>query len=234
MLQLGEQIADRRPEVDLPGRAGLPRGFTSRQLPRPVPAIFQRRDLLELHLTIACRVGERYRMPSSRALLGYSASRRGVFSTHADLPGASRWSPRPGSHQMMRLLRLKFSWPRRRHLVAGLTWPRPVGPGSRRHSTGRRASVPSQTFFVTNGTSTANKIVVQSIITPRDVVLFLRTGLSQYPPLRPRVLGAPGDLPGLSTSAGPVLRCTGCPCDYHPMLREYRQRRTLDQVKICP
>jgi arginine decarboxylase len=50
----------------------------------------------------------------------------------------------------------------------------PSGPIKKAQQLAARAFGAEQTFFVTNGTSTANKIVVQSIITPGDVVLVDR------------------------------------------------------------
>ena len=50
----------------------------------------------------------------------------------------------------------------------------PSGPIKRAQELAARAFGADKTFFVTNGTSTANKIVVQSIIRPGDVVLVDR------------------------------------------------------------
>src|SRR5829696_9521003 len=50
----------------------------------------------------------------------------------------------------------------------------PTGPIKRAQELAARAFGAQRTFFVTNGTSTANKIVVQSIVTPGDIVLVDR------------------------------------------------------------
>jgi arginine decarboxylase len=50
----------------------------------------------------------------------------------------------------------------------------PVGPIKQAQELAARAFGAQQTFFVTNGTSTANKIVVQSIVTPGEIVLVDR------------------------------------------------------------
>jgi len=50
----------------------------------------------------------------------------------------------------------------------------PIGPLKKAQDLAARAFGAQRTFFVTNGTSTANKIVAQSIITPGDIVLVDR------------------------------------------------------------
>ena len=50
----------------------------------------------------------------------------------------------------------------------------PVGPIKHAQELAARAFGAHRTFFVTNGTSTANKIVMQSIITPGEVILVDR------------------------------------------------------------
>ena len=79
MLQLGEQIAERRPEVDLYLVAQVSIEQLAGTLTRRFRRIFDRRDLLELHLTILQGVAERYEMPFFTALRGYSRQPTGVF-----------------------------------------------------------------------------------------------------------------------------------------------------------
>ncbi|MGC1208936.1 MAG: ornithine decarboxylase, partial [Ornithinimicrobium sp.] len=50
----------------------------------------------------------------------------------------------------------------------------PVGPIKKAQELASRAFGSHRTYFVTNGTSTANKIVAQSIVTPGDIVLVDR------------------------------------------------------------
>jgi Orn/Lys/Arg decarboxylase, major domain len=69
--------------------------------------------------------------------------------------------------------------PARGWLFIGFAWIPFLARGSglnlaARTSAGERAFGADRTFFVTNGTSIANKIVVQSIITPGDAVLVDR------------------------------------------------------------
>ncbi len=49
--------------------------------------------------------------------------------------------------------------------------PQPKGPIKRAQDNPARACGARQSFFVTNGTSTANKIVAQAMIQPGDIVL---------------------------------------------------------------
>src|SRR5947207_14076743 len=50
----------------------------------------------------------------------------------------------------------------------------PVGPIKLAQEYAARAFGAKRTFFVTNGTSTANKIVVQALIKPEDIVIVDR------------------------------------------------------------
>ena len=50
----------------------------------------------------------------------------------------------------------------------------PVGPLKKAQEFAARAFGARRTFFVTNGTSTANKIVVQALVRPGDIVLVDR------------------------------------------------------------
>src|SRR4029077_20460584 len=88
MLQLGEEIAERGPEVDLYLVAQvsieqlggtLTRRFRRVTTPRGCRRCSARRVLLELHLTIRQGVAERYEMPFFTALRGYSLQPTGVF-----------------------------------------------------------------------------------------------------------------------------------------------------------
>jgi arginine decarboxylase len=50
----------------------------------------------------------------------------------------------------------------------------PAGPIKRAHKRAAKAFGSDRTFFVTNGTSTANKIVMQALVRPGDIVLVSR------------------------------------------------------------
>jgi arginine decarboxylase len=231
MLLLGARIAERRPELDLYLVAQISieelAGETTRQFRR----IFHRDDLLELHLSILRGVAARHEMPFFAALRGYSRQPTGVF--HA-LP-ISRGKSVVGSpwiHQMSDFYGLNMFLAETSATSGGLdSLLDPSGPIKRAQELAARAFGADQTFFVTNGTSTANKIVVQSIVTPGDVVLVDRnchkshhyalmlagaqvTYLDSYPLDQYSMYGAV-----------PVATITQC-------LRDYQAAGRLDQVKM--
>ena len=231
MLQLGEQIAERRPEVDLYLVAQVSIEQLAGTLTRRFRRIFQRRDLLELHLTILQGVAERYEMPFFTALRGYSRQPTGVFHALPISRGKSVVNS-PWIHQMSDFYGLNIFLAETSATSGGLdSLLDPSGPIKKAQQLAARAFGAEQTFFVTNGTSTANKIVVQSIITPGDVVLVDRnchkshhyalvlggarvTYLDSYPLDQFSMYGAV-----------PLATITQC-------LREYRQQGRLDQVKM--
>ena len=231
MLQLGEQIAERRPEVDLYLVAQVSIEQLAGTLTRRFRRIFQRRDLLELHLTILQGVAERYEMPFFTALRGYSRQPTGVFHALPISRGKSVVNS-PWIHQMSDFYGLNIFLAETSATSGGLdSLLDPSGPIKKAQQLAARAFGAEQTFFVTNGTSTANKIVVQSIITPGDVVLVDRnchkshhyalvlggarvTYLDSYPLDQFSMYGA--------VALATITQC----------LREYRQQGRLDQVKM--
>ena len=231
MLQLGEQIAERRPEVDLYLVAQVSIEQFAGTLTRRFRRIFDRRDLLELHLTILQGVAERYEMPFFTALRGYSRQPTGVFHALPISRGKSVVNS-PWIHQMSDFYGLNIFLAETSATSGGLdSLLDPSGPIKKAQQLAARAFGAEQTFFVTNGTSTANKIVVQSIITPGDVVLVDRnchkshhyalmlggarvTYLDSYPLDQFSMYGAV-----------PLATITQC-------LREYRRQGRLDQVKM--
>ena len=196
--------------------AGRPSSRSLARLTRRFRRIFDRQDLLELHLTILQGVTERYEMPFFTALRGYSRQPTGVFHALPISRGNSvvnsPWIPEMSDFYGLNIFLAETS-----ATSGGLdSLLDPSGPIKKAQRLAARAFGAEQTFFVTNGTSTANKIVVQSIITPGDVVLVDRNcHKSHHYAL---VLGRrEGDLPGL-LPAGPVLDVRGSPPgDYHPM-----------------
>ena len=136
MLQLGEQIAERRPEVDLYLVAQVSIEQLAGTLTRRFRRIFDRRDLLELHLTILQGVAERYEMPFFTALRGYSRQPTGVFHALPISRGKSVVNS-PWIHQMSDFYGLVYSWPRRRPPPASGLPARPVGPDEKGPATGR-------------------------------------------------------------------------------------------------
>ena len=79
MLLLGEQIAERRPEIDLYLVAQISIEEVAGTMTRRFQRIFHRDDFLELHLSILRGVAARHEMPFFTALRGYSRQPTGVF-----------------------------------------------------------------------------------------------------------------------------------------------------------
>src|SRR5882724_11309128 len=119
-------------------------------------------------------VGERHRTPFFDALRDYAKQPTGVF--HA-LPLArgksimnSNWIGDLAESYGMNLFMAETS-----ATSGGLdSLLAPVGPLKVAQEYAARAFGARRTFFVTNGTSTANKIVVQALVKPNDIVLVDR------------------------------------------------------------
>jgi arginine decarboxylase len=231
MLMLGAQIAERRPEIDLYLIAQVSIEQLAGEMTRRFQRIFHRDDFLELHLSILGGVATRYEMPFFTALRGYSRQPTGVFHALPISRGKSVVNS-PWIHQMSDFYGLNMFLAETSATSGGLdSLLDPSGPIKRAQELAARAFGSDKTFFVTNGTSTANKIVVQSIITPGDVVLVDRnchkshhyalmlggaqvTYLDSYPLDEYSMYGAV-----------PLATITQC-------LRDYRAAGRLDQVKM--
>ncbi|MEM9372697.1 MAG: aminotransferase class I/II-fold pyridoxal phosphate-dependent enzyme, partial [Planctomycetota bacterium] len=129
---------------------------------------------MEQHLSILKGVQDRFQTPFFDALRKYSAKPTGVF--HA-LPIARGKSMSSG-HWCRDLL--EFYGPNIFMAETSATSGgldsllQPRGPIKRAQDLAARAFGARNTFFVTNGTSTANKIVAHGLIRPGDIVLVDR------------------------------------------------------------
>jgi Orn/Lys/Arg decarboxylase, major domain len=174
MLLLGRQIAERRPEIDLYLVAQVSIERLAGEMTRPFQRIFHRDDFLELHLSILRRVAARHQMPFFTALTSYSRQPTGVFHALPISRGKSVVNS-PWIRQMSDFYGLNMFLAETSATSGGLdSLLDPSGPIKKAQELAARAFGADRTFFVTNGTSTANKIVVQSMITPGDVVLVDR------------------------------------------------------------
>jgi arginine decarboxylase len=172
---LGRQIARMRPELDL----YLVTDVNVEEVAARVGEIFKRvffreEDHTELYSSIMKGVGERHRTPFFNALREYAKQPTGVF--HA-LPLArgksimnSNWIGDLQQFYGMNLFMAETS-----ATSGGLdSLLDPVGPLKLAQEYAARAFGARRTFFCTNGTSTANKIVVQALVRPDDIVLVDR------------------------------------------------------------
>lgn len=174
-LHLARVLKKLRPELDLYLVTDTPLDSVAGNVGNAFRRTFYRLEqYMEQHLSILRGVRERYETPFFDALRKYAAKPTGVF--HA-LPIA-RGKSMTTSH-----------WARDFHDFYGdnifmaetsatsggldsLLQPR--GPIRKAQEAAARAFGARQTFFVTNGTSTANKIVQQALIRPGDIVLVDR------------------------------------------------------------
>ncbi|HRD94355.1 MAG TPA: ornithine decarboxylase, partial [Accumulibacter sp.] len=172
---LGRQIAHLRPELDLylvtdvnVEDVAAKAGDTFNRI------FFGEEDKLELGHSLMQGVAERYHTPFFEALRKYAKQPTGVF--HA-LPLArgksimnSNWIGDLGEFYGMNLFMAETS-----ATSGGLdSLLEPTSSLKLAQEYAARAFGSRRTFLVTNGTSTANKIVVQAIVRPDDIVLVDR------------------------------------------------------------
>lgn len=135
---------------------------------------YRREDLQELHLSIIRGIRDRYSAPFFSALCEYSQKPTGVFHAMPISRGnsvfKSRWIRDFGEFYGRNMFLAETS-----STTGGLdSLLQPTGPLKTAQEMAARAYGAQHTYFVTNGTSTANKIVVQSLAEPGDVVLIDR------------------------------------------------------------
>lgn len=135
---------------------------------------YAREDYLELHLNILKGVGARYDTPFFSALKEYSKKPTGVFHAMPISRGKSitksHWIQDMGEFYGMNTFLAETS-----ATTGGLdSLLAPTGPLKTAQELAARAFGAKHTFFATNGTSTSNKVVVQALIRPNDIVLVDR------------------------------------------------------------
>ncbi|SFA97038.1 arginine decarboxylase [Poseidonocella pacifica] len=135
---------------------------------------YNQEDFLELHLNILRGVNRRYKTPFFTALKEYSKQPTGVFHAMPISRGKSisrsHWIQDMGAFYGPNIFLAETS-----ATSGGLdSLLEPRGPIKEAQEYASRAFGSKQTFFATNGTSTCNKIVVQSLIRPGDIVLVDR------------------------------------------------------------
>ena len=137
--------------------------------------IFYRKDdIQELHLAILRGIRERYKTPFFTALKEYSQKPVGVFHAMPISRGnsvfKSRWIRDFGHFYGRNLCLAETS-----STTGGLdSLLQPTGSLKEAQKMASNAYGSKRTFFVTNGTSTSNKIVQQALVEPGDLVLIDR------------------------------------------------------------
>lgn len=135
---------------------------------------YRTEDLNELHMTIMRGIQEKYDTPFFTALKEYSKRPMGVFHAMPISRGnsvfKSRWIQDFGEFYGRNLFLAETS-----ATTGGLdSLLQPTGPLKKAQELASRAFGSQHTFFATNGTSTTNKIVVQALVEPGDIVLIDR------------------------------------------------------------
>ncbi|RGE23260.1 aminotransferase class I/II-fold pyridoxal phosphate-dependent enzyme [Leucobacter sp. wl10] len=174
VLGLADTLAAIRPELDLYLMAGAHIEDLAGALTRRFRRVFRREDQLELHLSLLRRVSHLYDTPFFTALQDHARRPVGVF--HA-LPVArggsvvgSKWIKDLADFYGLNLLLAETS-----ATSGGLdSLLAPTGAIKKAQDLAARAYGAKHSFFVTNGTSTANKIVHQALVGPGDVVMVDR------------------------------------------------------------
>ena len=135
---------------------------------------YNQEDFLELHLNILRGVQARNKTPFFNALVEYSKQPTGVFHAMPISRGKSitrsHWIQDMGAFYGPNIFLAETS-----ATSGGLdSLLEPHGPIKEAQELAARAFGAKQTFFATNGTSTCNKIVVQALVRPGDIVLIDR------------------------------------------------------------
>jgi len=172
---LARALARIRPELDLYLMTEIAVEDLAGRLSHHFRRIFHTREgSLELHLSILDGIAARYRAPFFSALRSYSHRPTGVF--HA-LP-VSHGKSIVNSHwirDMVDFYGLEIFLAETSATCGGLdSLLEPTGPLREAQELAAQTFGSRRTYFVTNGTSTANKIVVQALVRPGDIVLVDR------------------------------------------------------------
>jgi arginine decarboxylase len=174
-LILASSLSRLRPELDLYLMTEIEVEDVAGEIGQHFRRVFHAREgMLELHLSILQGVAARYRTPFFSALKQYSHRPTGVF--HA-LP-ISQGKSIVNSHwikDMVGFYGLDVFMAETSATCGGLdSLLEPTGPLREAQQLAAQAYGSRHTFFVTNGTSTANKIVTQALVAPGEIVLLDR------------------------------------------------------------
>ena len=172
---LGNWLSELRPELDLYLVTDAAVEDIAGNVTQKFARIFyQQEDYLDLHLNVLRGIQARYQTPFFTALRRYSRQPTGVF--HA-MP-ISRGKSVTKSHwikDMAQFYGMNIFLAETSATSGGLdSLLQPHGPIKKAQQLAARAFGAKRTYFVTNGTSTANKIVVQALVRPGDIILVDR------------------------------------------------------------
>ncbi len=172
---IGELMDRFRPELDAYYVTDTALGHLKDSTIKRFKRIFyQTEDIQELHLTILRGIAERFETPFFSALVEYSQKPTGIFHAMPISRGnsvfKSRWINDFGDFYGRNMFLAETS-----ATTGGLdSLLQPTGPLKKAQEMASDAYGSQHTYFVTNGTSTANKIVMQALVEPGNVVLIDR------------------------------------------------------------
>ncbi|MCC7051589.1 MAG: aminotransferase class I/II-fold pyridoxal phosphate-dependent enzyme [Bacteroidia bacterium] len=172
---LGKYIKQFRPELDIYYITDTALPHLDDNTLKSFRRIFYRmEDFQELHLAILNGINNRYETPFFSALINYSQKPTSIFHAMPISRGnsifKSRWMKDFGDFYGRNIFLAETS-----ATHGGLdSLLQPSGAIKKAQEKASKAFGAEHTFFVTNGTSTANKIVQQALVRPSDVVLVDR------------------------------------------------------------
>jgi arginine decarboxylase len=172
---LGKIIKHFRPEIDIYlGTDSSPSEIKDSTLKNFRRIFYSKEDIQEMHLTIMRFIKDRFDTPFFSALKKYSQRPTGVFHAMPISRGnsvfKSRWISDFGEFYGRNLFLAETS-----ATTGGLdSLLQPTGPLKTAQEKAAVAFGAQHTYFSTNGTSTSNKIVVQALVEPGDLVLIDR------------------------------------------------------------
>jgi len=174
LLDLEEILDKLHPQIPVYLMAGVALESIAHEITGRFRRIFSRNDGMDLHLSIIAEVIERYHTPFFNALQKHAKRPGGVF--HAmPISRAGSVQNSPWARDLVDFYGKNLLLAETSATSGGLdSLLDPQSSIKKAHELAARAFGSHRTYFVTNGTSTANKIVHQSILAPGDIVLVDR------------------------------------------------------------
>ncbi len=181
-LYLGSLLKSLRPELDLFLVTDAPVedvvGSPSRDFRR---LFYLQENYREVHLSVLKGIHERFDTPFFHALRQYSQKPTGMFHalpiSHSATINKSHWIRDLAQFYGHNIFEAETS-----ATTGGLdSLLQPHGSLREAQELSARAFGSRRTYFVTNGTSTANKIVMQALIRPGDIVLLAHDCHKSHP-----------------------------------------------------
>ena len=174
-VALGGALKRLRPELDLYLVTDAPLGRVAGNIGTCFRRVFYRLEqYMEQHLSILTGIQARHQAPFFDALRRYAAKPTGVFHALPIARGKSMTSSH-WARDMFEFYGANIFMAETSATSGGLdSLLQPRGPIKKAQDLAARAFGAQHTYFVTNGTSTANKIVLQALVRPGDIVLIDR------------------------------------------------------------